>query len=236
MDAAWWKKAEFFVQLMELPYLVMRRTDSAAKGMMGVMYDIMLQLTKELDLLLAGKDCKLKAVEKEVEWLTRQTAFLAKYGKKSRKGQQKSLEDGMLAYINGTGCFGTEAAIKGRKAIQEGKGDVMAWWQLNGWEFADLSCAARRALLGSEKVRDLVYVAHNWTVVPNFHQAAAVAGPSAVAGRKEGVVEGKIPTPPLPEGYKLEEDGEVEEDEDDVCHDEWDHEAEQEEGEEEEDE
>ncbi|CAI5995302.1 unnamed protein product [Closterium sp. NIES-64] len=42
MDAAWWKKAEFFVKLMELPYLVMRRTNSAAKGMVGSLYDIML--------------------------------------------------------------------------------------------------------------------------------------------------------------------------------------------------
>ncbi|CAI5483470.1 unnamed protein product [Closterium sp. Yama58-4] len=56
---------------------------------------------------------------------------------------------------------------------------------------------------------DLVYVAHNWTIVHNQHKDAAVARPSEV-GRKGGVVEGNTPTPPLPEGYKLKEDGEVE--------------------------
>ncbi|CAI5499493.1 unnamed protein product [Closterium sp. Naga37s-1] len=65
MDGAWWKKAEFFVQLMELPYPVMGRTDSSAKGMMGVIYDIMLQLTEELDALLDGKDSRLSRADKE---------------------------------------------------------------------------------------------------------------------------------------------------------------------------
>ncbi|CAI5980750.1 unnamed protein product [Closterium sp. NIES-64] len=65
MDGAWWKKAEFFVQLMELPYMLIRRTASAAKGMMRVIYDIMLQLTEELDTLLEGTDCRLSKVDKE---------------------------------------------------------------------------------------------------------------------------------------------------------------------------
>ncbi|CAI5964204.1 unnamed protein product [Closterium sp. NIES-65] len=64
-DTAWWKKVDFFVQLMEVFYIVMWRTDSAAKGMMGQLYDIMLQLTEELDKLLDGRECKLSRVDKD---------------------------------------------------------------------------------------------------------------------------------------------------------------------------
>ncbi|CAI5975174.1 unnamed protein product [Closterium sp. NIES-64] len=46
------------------------------------------------------------------------------------------------------------------------------------------------------------------------------AGPSGEV-RKAGIVEGNIPPRPLPEGYKLEEDGEVEVDEDDLTFDEY---------------
>ncbi|CAI5945291.1 unnamed protein product [Closterium sp. NIES-65] len=290
----------FWDALMEVPFMVMRRTDSQAKGMMGAIYDIMLQLTEDMAKLLDGDMCKLKEEEKEEvqehlrrrwdeslacplhvvgrilnsanqleeiflrdvectkvmrEWLARSKVFVDKFWK-GKKGPHKSLQEGMLAYINATGSFGSEEARLGREELQDGKGDVLAWWQYHGWEYADLAGLARRALsqpvsaapcernwsvwdgvhtarrnrLGSEKVRDLVYVALNWTVVHNHHKGAAVAGPSGV-GRKGGIVEGNIPTPPLPEGYKLEEDGEVEEDEDAMCVDEHAH---QEDGEEEE--
>ncbi|CAI5471796.1 unnamed protein product [Closterium sp. Yama58-4] len=292
MDQGWWKKVDMFLSVMELFYNVMRRTDSAAKGMMGQLYDIMLQLTEELDKLLKGKECKLTKADKDKvreylrkrwdeslacplhvagrilypanqeegiflqdgectkvmqEWLERQKAFVEKYWKKSggKKGQVKPLHEGVTAFINGHGGFGTQTAIEGRGDIQLGKGNVMLWWQYNGWEYAHLARIARRTLsqpvsaspcergwstwdgvhtarrnrLGSEKVRDLVYVAHNWNVVHTFHKDAE-AGPSVV-GRKGAVVEGNIPPPPLPEGYKLEEDGEMEADEDDVCLDEW---------------
>ncbi|CAI7924106.1 unnamed protein product [Closterium sp. NIES-53] len=174
-------------------------------------------------------------------------AFVNTYWKKSRgkKGPVRPLHEGVTAYINGEGGFGTQTAIDGRGEIQLGTGNMMLRWQYNGWEYADLARVARRTLsqavsastcernwstwdgvhtarrnrLGY-KVRDLVYVAHNWNVVHNFHKDAGDAGPSVV-GRKGAVVEGNIPPPPLPEGYKLEEDGEVEVDEDDVCFDEW---------------
>ncbi|CAI5984073.1 unnamed protein product [Closterium sp. NIES-64] len=183
-----------------------------AKGMMGAIYDIMLQLTEDMAKLLDGDMCKLKEEEKvEVqehlrrrwdeslacplhvvgrilnpanqleeiflrdvectkvmrEWLARSKVFVDKFWK-GKKGPHNSLQEGMLAYINATGSFGSEEARLGR--------------------------------------------------------------PSGV-GRKGGIVEGNIPTPPLPEGYKLEEDGEVEEDEDAICVDEHAH---QEDGEEEE--
>ncbi|CAI7924105.1 unnamed protein product [Closterium sp. NIES-53] len=51
--------------VMELFYNVMRGTDSTAKGMMGQLYDNMLQLTEELDKLLDGRECKLSRADKE---------------------------------------------------------------------------------------------------------------------------------------------------------------------------
>ncbi|CAI5504358.1 unnamed protein product [Closterium sp. Naga37s-1] len=65
MDGVWWKKAEFFVQVMELPFIVMRRTNSEAKGMMGAIYNIMLQPTDELTTLLDSEECRLKEEETE---------------------------------------------------------------------------------------------------------------------------------------------------------------------------
>ncbi|CAI5983211.1 unnamed protein product [Closterium sp. NIES-65] len=42
LDDTWWTRAEFFAKLMKLPFVVMRKTDSDAKGMMGHLYDLML--------------------------------------------------------------------------------------------------------------------------------------------------------------------------------------------------
>ncbi|CAI5997277.1 unnamed protein product [Closterium sp. NIES-65] len=282
-----------FVKVMALPYKVMRKTDGPAKGMMGAMYDMMLQLTEDLSTLLESADCPLSDADKEgslerlrrrwdeslacplhvvgrilnpvnqeegiylkdIEctrvmkaWLSRSRAFVGKYWKKDgeRTGTMMALEEGMLAYIECRGCFGTEEAIEGRAQLKAGKGDMATWWKMNGWEYADLTGLAIRAVsqavsaslckrgwatwdgvhtarsnrLGSEKVRDLVFVAHNWKAVLGHHEGAVVAGPSGEV-RKAGVVEGNIPTPPLPEGYMLEEDGEREVDEDDMMVDEY---------------
>ncbi|CAI7752972.1 unnamed protein product [Closterium sp. NIES-54] len=48
LDATWWTCAEFFAKLMNLPFVVMRKTDSDEKGMMGRLYDLMLQLTEDI--------------------------------------------------------------------------------------------------------------------------------------------------------------------------------------------
>ncbi|CAI5991356.1 unnamed protein product [Closterium sp. NIES-65] len=286
LDVEWWKKAETFVRVMELPYKVMRRTDGEAKGRMGELYDIMMQLTEDLLELLEKDDCGLKDEDKEgvkehmrrrwdeslacplhvvgrilnpanqeegiyhkdVEctrvmkaWLQRLRAFVDKYWKSSgdTKGTMKGPQEGK-------GCFGSEEAIEGRAEIKAGKGDMVTWWKVNGWEYRDLAGLACRALsqpvsasacergwstwdgvhtarrnrLGSEKVRDLVFVAYNWNAVHNHHKGAAGAGPSGEV-RKAGIVEGNIPPAPLPEGYQLEEDGEVEVDEDDITFDEY---------------
>ncbi|CAI5989316.1 unnamed protein product [Closterium sp. NIES-64] len=49
MDEEWWGVAEFFSSLMAVPFRAMRATDSSAKGMMGKLYDIMLQLTEDIN-------------------------------------------------------------------------------------------------------------------------------------------------------------------------------------------
>ncbi|CAI5930012.1 unnamed protein product [Closterium sp. NIES-64] len=65
MDVEWWGKVDTFVMVMELPYKLMRKTDGPAKGKMGALYDMMLQLTVDQTELLERADCKLKESEKE---------------------------------------------------------------------------------------------------------------------------------------------------------------------------
>ncbi|CAI5994203.1 unnamed protein product [Closterium sp. NIES-64] len=49
MDEEWGGVAEFFSSLMAVPFKAMRATDSSAKGMMGKLYNIMLQLTEDIN-------------------------------------------------------------------------------------------------------------------------------------------------------------------------------------------
>ncbi|CAI5530919.1 unnamed protein product [Closterium sp. Naga37s-1] len=63
IDEVWWKKVAFFVEVMELP--VARKTDLVAKGMILVIYDIMLQLMEELTTLLEGEECCRSEEDKE---------------------------------------------------------------------------------------------------------------------------------------------------------------------------
>ncbi|CAI5468656.1 unnamed protein product [Closterium sp. Yama58-4] len=65
LDVEWWGKVDTFCKVMELPYKVMRKTDGPAKGMMGALYDMMLQLTVDLGKLLESADCTLSEADKE---------------------------------------------------------------------------------------------------------------------------------------------------------------------------
>ncbi|GJP79417.1 hypothetical protein CLOP_g9651 [Closterium sp. NIES-67] len=65
LNQAWWAAAEFFVKLLKLPYLVMRSTDSSAKGMMGQIYELMLKLTVDVTDLLKKEDLQLTPEDKE---------------------------------------------------------------------------------------------------------------------------------------------------------------------------
>ncbi|CAI5488641.1 unnamed protein product [Closterium sp. Naga37s-1] len=65
LDAAWWKTAEFFVKLMKLPFMAMRQTDGEAKGMMGRMYDVMLQLTEDVEAIVEADEEQLSSTNKQ---------------------------------------------------------------------------------------------------------------------------------------------------------------------------
>ncbi|CAI7859632.1 unnamed protein product [Closterium sp. NIES-54] len=62
LDATWWKTAEFFTKL---PFIAMRQTDGSAKGMMGRMYDIMLQLTEDVEALVDADEEQLSNTDKQ---------------------------------------------------------------------------------------------------------------------------------------------------------------------------
>ncbi|CAI5520470.1 unnamed protein product [Closterium sp. Naga37s-1] len=73
MDEEWWGLAGFFTSLMAVPFKAMRVTDSSAKGMMGKMYDIMLQLTEDIndklddagDFLSRGEKAEITRIVKD---------------------------------------------------------------------------------------------------------------------------------------------------------------------------
>ncbi|CAI5954987.1 unnamed protein product [Closterium sp. NIES-64] len=64
-DAAWWKTAEFFVALLKLPFKVMRQNGRHAVGMMGRLYDLMLQLTEDVGGLLDADEEQLSDGDKD---------------------------------------------------------------------------------------------------------------------------------------------------------------------------
>ncbi|CAI5955388.1 unnamed protein product [Closterium sp. NIES-64] len=72
MDDAWWKNATYPAELLAIPFKVMRATDSSAKGMMGTIYDLMLQLTEDVnDKLEAGEKILPRAVATDIGKIVR---------------------------------------------------------------------------------------------------------------------------------------------------------------------
>ncbi|CAI5486430.1 unnamed protein product [Closterium sp. Naga37s-1] len=72
MDDAWWKNVTYMVELLAIPFKVMRATDSSAKGMMGTINDLMLQLTKDVnDKLEAGENILPRAVVDDIGKIVR---------------------------------------------------------------------------------------------------------------------------------------------------------------------
>ncbi|CAI5990084.1 unnamed protein product [Closterium sp. NIES-64] len=72
MDDAWWKNATYLAELLAIPFKVMRATDSSAKGMMGTIYDLMLQLTEDVnDKLEAGEKILPRAVATDIGKIVR---------------------------------------------------------------------------------------------------------------------------------------------------------------------
>ncbi|CAI5962774.1 unnamed protein product, partial [Closterium sp. NIES-65] len=148
------------------------------------------------------------------------------------------IQEGLNAFLNLQGSFGMPDAIADRQAVKEGKMTAVDWWTWHGTDHPELTTMACRAItqpvsaspcernwakfdavhtarrnrLGAVKLRDLVYVTHNWQVVHNWHKA-----PEGL-----GVVKGNIEDPPTPAGYNVpEEVEEPEEGEDDVMADEY---------------
>ncbi|CAI7830052.1 unnamed protein product [Closterium sp. NIES-53] len=138
----------------------------------------------------------------------------------------------------GTNYIAMHAALADREAMKEGKMTAVAWWSWHGTEHPELTTmachtltqpvsaspcernwakfdavhTARRNRLGAEKLRDLVYVTHNWQVVHNWHKVP----------EGQRVVKGNIEDPPTPVGYNVEEElEEPEVGEDDVMADEY---------------
>ncbi|CAI7864122.1 unnamed protein product [Closterium sp. NIES-53] len=148
------------------------------------------------------------------------------------------IQEGLNAFLNLQGSFGMLATLADREAVREGKMTAVAWWSWHGTEHPELTTMACRALtqpvsaspcernwakfdavhtarrnrLGTEKLRDLVYVTHNWQVVHNWHKVP----------EGQRVVKGNIEDPPTLAGYKVEEEVEEPEvGEDDVMADEY---------------
>ncbi|CAI5951619.1 unnamed protein product [Closterium sp. NIES-64] len=184
LDVEWWKKAETFVRVMELPYKVMRRTDGEAKGRMGELYDIMMQLTEDLLELLEKDDCGLKDEDKE--------------GVKEH--MRRRWDESLACPLHVVGRILNPAN------------------QEEGIYHKDVECTrVMKAWL--QRLR--AFVDKYWK--SSGDTKGTMKGPQEGKGcfGKAGIVEGNIPPAPLPEGYQLEEDGEVEVDEDDITFDEY---------------
>ncbi|CAI6006356.1 unnamed protein product [Closterium sp. NIES-65] len=248
MDEAWWKKAEFFTKLMAKPFAVMRATDAATKGMMGRLYNAMLQLTEDVDAILEEHSAEEGIFKNDIECTRVLKGYIAKHydhlTMTASDGEERRaslvLQEELTAYLTLQGSCGLPTALEDRAAEKAGKMTAVQWWNWHGtdaphlatcairnlsqpvsaspcernWSMWDAVHTARRNRLGSEKCRDLVYVVHNWQVVHNWYKIP----------EGQRVVKGNIPEAPLPEGYKVEEDGaeeEVGEEEDMVLEDEY---------------
>ncbi|CAI5480314.1 unnamed protein product [Closterium sp. Yama58-4] len=207
---------------------------------MGTIYDLMLQLTEDVnDKLEAGEKILPRAEEgifrNDMECTRIFKAFIARHydGKTftNKDGEERRaslvLQEGLTAFLTLDGSFGLPEAIADREALKAGKLSMVAWWGWHGTDhphLASLACraltqpvsaspcergwasfesvhTARRNRLGSEKLRDLVYVTHNWRVVHKYHKM----------GESLAVLPGNMPEPALPEGYNKEEEEEEEE-------------------------
>ncbi|CAI5933578.1 unnamed protein product [Closterium sp. NIES-65] len=217
MDEEWWGLAGFFTALMAVPFKAMRVTDSSAKGMMGKMYDIMLQLTEDInDKLDDAGDFMSRAEKAEITRIV-----------KDRRGKDGAprraslvLQEALLAYINMEGSFGTPGAISAREAVKKGEMTMVQWWSWHSTEYPELATLACRVLTqpvsaspcehgwaqweGVHTARcnrlrsaaDLVYIAHNWNDVRNWYN-------------KDGdstVMPGNIPYAPIPPSYNMDEE------------------------------
>ncbi|CAI7899360.1 unnamed protein product [Closterium sp. NIES-54] len=170
MDETWWKTAEFFTKLMAKPFAVMRATDATTKGMMGRLYDSMLQLTKDVDDILdkhfAGyltraevKEIRLIVKHRassgnDVECTRVLKAYIAKHYDHltftDSDGEERRaslvLQEELTAYLTLQGSFGLPTAIEDRAAVKAGKMTAVQWWTWHGTDAPHLATCAIRNL------------------------------------------------------------------------------------------
>ncbi|CAI5989803.1 unnamed protein product [Closterium sp. NIES-65] len=144
-----------------------------------------------------------------------------------------TLGDQLRSSLDLKGSFGMADAIAQREKVKAGTYSMVTWNRADapqltalavrvlsqpvsaspcerGWAGWESVHTARRNHVESAKCTDLVYVAHNWNVVRNWHTRDDVM-PSIVRGNE---VE-----PPIPAGYKVAD--EMEEGDDEVLADEF---------------
>ncbi|CAI6004647.1 unnamed protein product [Closterium sp. NIES-65] len=216
------------------------RWDGSLACAMHVAGRILNPANQEEDIFGADPECTkvFKA------FISQQAEFLASRGDGGDDACDILLElgDGLRTFLNMKGSFGMPKAVAQRKLVKEVKYSMVKWWQWNGtnaprvaglvvrvlsqavsaspcecgWSSWDAVHTARRNRLGSANCRDLVYVAHNWNVVRNWHTRVDVL---------PHVAPGIGAEPPIPTGYNGLEDetkGEDEEEgEDDIFEDEY---------------
>ncbi|CAI7734266.1 unnamed protein product [Closterium sp. NIES-54] len=241
IDATWWTHADFFAKLMKLLFVVMRKIDSDAKGMMGRLYDLTLQLTEDIrdflnehaeGVLPRGEVGGIRKIVQD-HWDNGLACNMHVVGRILNPiNQEEGIFRTDLECTRVFKHFGMLAALADHEAVKEGKLTAVAWWTWHGIEHPELTTMACHALtqpvsaspcernwakfdavhtarlnrLGAEKLRDLVYVTHNWQIVHNWHKVP----------EGQRVVKGNIEDPPTPAGYNVEE--EVEEPEHHLHH------------------
>ncbi|CAI7832942.1 unnamed protein product [Closterium sp. NIES-53] len=209
LDAAWWKTAEFFTKLMKLPFIAMRQTDGSAKGMMGRMYDIMLQITEDVEALVDADEEQLSSTDKQQ---IRRILKNREFRMPEAISQSEKVKAGTYSMVKWWQWNGTDAPQLSSLAVKVLSQPISASPCERGWSKWESVHTARRNHLGSAKCSDLVYVTHNWNVVRGWHTRHEVM-PSVVRGNE---VE-----PPIPTGYNIADDMEEEEGEDEVLADEY---------------
>ncbi|CAI5949194.1 unnamed protein product [Closterium sp. NIES-65] len=166
MDEEWWGVAEFFTSLMAVPFKAMRATDSSAKGMMGKLYNIMLQLTEDInDKLDASSDFLTRTERADITKIVKdrndvectrvfkdyiERHYDNKTFKRGKDGAPRRaslvLQEALLTYINMEGSFGKPGAISAREAVKKGEMSMVQWWSWHSTEYPELVALACRVL------------------------------------------------------------------------------------------
>ncbi|CAI5492028.1 unnamed protein product [Closterium sp. Naga37s-1] len=238
LDATWWTRAEFFAKLMKLPFVVMRKTDSDAKGMMGHLYDLMLQLTEDIrdfldehaeGVLLRGEVGEIRKIVQD-RWDNGLACNMHVIGRILNPPNQ---EEGIFRtdlectrvfkqYVSKhyddqtvTRKDGVERCAS--LVIQEG---LNAFLNLQG-SFGMLAALADREAVKEGKMTAVAWWSWHGTEHPELTTMACRALTQPVP-EGQRVVKGNIEDPPTPAGYKVEEEVEEPEvGEDDVMADEY---------------